>query len=81
MNTLEQHGGVAVSTVTSQQAVWKLSVWNLHVLIMPVWVSSRHSDFLLPHKDMQMRSTGSLLYIACGCECECGWLFFSVLAP
>ena len=61
MVILGQHGGSVVSTVASQQeGPWfeprsfqVLSVWSLHVLPVPAWVSSGYSGFPHHHKDMQ----------------------------
>ena len=58
------HGGVVVSTVTSQQRVpgsiptWGLSVWSLHVLPVYAWVLSGYSGFLPPSKNMHVRLIG-----------------------
>ena len=46
LQTCGWHGGPVVSIVVSQSeilgsnppAVWGLSMWHLHVLLLPVWV-------------------------------------------
>ena len=58
-----QHGGSVVSTVASQhegpgfesRSFQVLSVWSLHVLPVPAWVSSGYSGFPHHHKDMHVR--------------------------
>jgi len=61
ISSFGQHGGSVASTVASQQegpgfesrssrSVQVLSVWSLHVLLVPAWVYSGYSGF--PHKDM-----------------------------
>jgi len=60
-----QHRGSVVSTVASQQEgpgvesrlFQVLSVWSLHVLLVPVWVSSGYSGFPHHHKDMRRSLT------------------------
>ena len=60
------HGGSVVSTVASQQeGPWfkprsfqVLSVWSLHGLPVPAWVSSRYSGFPHHHKDMHRMNVG-----------------------
>ncbi len=37
---------------------WGLSVWSLHVLVVPACVFSQHSGFLTQSKGMQVRLTG-----------------------
>jgi len=73
-------GGVVVSTVASQQEGsvpgWGLSVWNLHVLPMYVWVLSGYSGFLPPSINMHVRLIGvsklSLGVSVHGCLSLCG---------
>jgi len=75
------HGGVVVSTVSSQRegfrfsphSGWGLSVWSLHVLPVYAWVLSGYSGFLPPSKIMHVRLIGGsklslgVSVSVCGC--------------
>lgn len=44
------------AVVTTVPGIHWIAVWSLHVLIVPVWVLSRYSDFLPQSKDRHVKS-------------------------
>ncbi|MEQ2230407.1 hypothetical protein ILYODFUR_028949 [Ilyodon furcidens] len=54
------HGGTGSKVALKQKGPGfdSHSAWNLHVLVMHVWVRSRYSGFLPQSKNMTVRSIG-----------------------